>query len=35
MKHLYRKSVSEGFPENGMPYDGNWQPIESDKEFVQ
>ena len=35
MEHLYRKSVSPGFPENGMPYDGNWQPTEDDKEFVQ
>jgi hypothetical protein len=24
MEHLYRKSVSEGFPENAAPYDGNW-----------
>lgn len=28
MEHLYRKSVSPGFPENGMPYDGNWTPPE-------
>ena len=25
MEHLYRKSVSEGFPENAAPYDGNWE----------
>ncbi len=24
MEHLYRKTVSDGFPENAMPYDGNW-----------
>jgi|GEM_PF-3513938 len=24
MEHLYRKGVSEGFPENAMPYDKGW-----------
>ena len=28
MEHLYRKTVSPGFPESGLPYDGNWTPPE-------
>ena len=26
MEHLYRKSVSPGFPEDAMPFDRNWRP---------
>ena len=37
MEHLYRKGVSEGFPENAMPYDKGWDgaveiPTEPDLE---
>ena len=28
MEHLYRKSVSPGFPENAMPYDRTWRPAD-------
>jgi len=28
MEHLYRKSVSPGFPESAMPYDRNWRPAD-------
>ena len=29
MEHLYRKSVTPGFPENAMPYDRNWRPADA------
>ena len=30
MEHLYRKSVSPGFPENAMPYDPTWRPADEE-----
>lgn len=30
MEHLYRKSVSPGFPEDAMPFDRNWRPARED-----
>lgn len=30
MEHLYRKSVSPGFPENAMPYDRSWRPAQEE-----
>ncbi len=31
MEHLYRKSVSPGFPENAMPYDRTWRPTAGER----
>ena len=30
MEHLYRKSVSPGFPVNAMPYDRTWRPADGE-----
>lgn len=30
MEHLYRKSVSPGFPEDAMPFDRNWRPVDEE-----
>jgi len=30
MEHLYRKSVSPGFPGNAMPYDRTWRPADEE-----